>query len=764
MQDQAVHVLKITGELGLKAHQVMAAMKLLGEGSTVPFIARYRKEVTGGLDEVAIIAIRDRSQQLQDLDTRREAVLKSIDEQGKLTEPLKASILAAETMAALEDIYLPYRPKRRTRAMIARERGLEPLAELLLAQDAATDPEAAAAAYVDAGKEVPTVADALAGARDILAEDINENADARARLRTLFAEEGVLTSKMVPGAEEKGAKFKDYFEWSEPIKSAPSHRILAIRRGAEEGVLSFRILPDEATALGLLERQFVRGACPAADQVRQAAQDSYKRLMAPSLETEIRLESKKRADADAIAVFADNLRELLLASPLGRKAVLALDPGLRTGCKLVCLDPQGKLLHHDVIYPLAPHNRVDDAAALVKFLVDRYQIEAIAVGNGTGGREAEAFCRGIDLGRSLPVVMVNESGASVYSASEVAREEFPEQDLTVRGAVSIGRRLTDPLAELVKIDPKSIGVGQYQHDVDPKLLRKGLDDVVVSCVNAVGVELNTASKQLLSYVSGLSERLAGNIVAYRNERGALGSRAELLKVPGMGPKTFEQAAGFLRVRESDNPLDGSAVHPERYGLVERMARDVGCSVADLIRDGQVRSRIDLHRYVSDDVGLPTLQDILGELARPGRDPRKQFEAFQFAEGVREITDLQPGMRLPGIVTNVAAFGAFVDVGVHQDGLVHVSQLADHFVKNPADVVKVQQRVMVTVLEVDLPRKRISLSMKSKPEARGEPGQAPRSGPRPQGKPQAKAPPKRRDEPKPFNNPFVDFFKDFKPKT
>ncbi len=707
------YVVKICGELSLKAGQVASTIELLEAGGTVPFIARYRKEVTGSMDEVAITAVRDRLEQLRELDARRTTILGSLTEQGKLTDELKAAVNAAATMSALEDLYLPYKPKRRTRGMMAIEKGLEPLAKAIFEQGE-IDVSAAAGTFINAEKGVENAEAALAGARDIIAEWVNENAEARAEIRDLFARKAQIKSKVIEGKETEGAKFKDYFDWSEPIATAPSHRILAIRRGENEGILYFRILPEEEEAMGMLERRFVKGTTVAAEQVRTAVRDSYKRLMSLSIETDIRMEAKKRADEDAIRVFAENLRELLLSSPLGQKSVMALDPGLRTGCKVCCLDRQGKLLCHDVIYPLVPHQRVEESAAKLKALAQKYAIEAVAVGNGTGGREAEAFCRGIDFGSPVTVVMVNESGASVYSASEVAREEFPQEDITVRGGVSIGRRLMDPLAELVKIDPKSIGVGQYQHDVDPKALKKQLDDVVGSCVNAVGVEVNTVSKQLLSYVSGLSERLAGNIITYRNDRGAFGSRTALLEVSGMGPKTFEQAAGFLRIRESANPLDASAVHPESYGIVERMAADAGCGVKDLMASAELRAKIDLKKYVTDKVGLPTLNDIMSELAKPGRDPRKAFEAFNFAEGVREMTDLQVGMRLPGIVTNVTAFGAFVDIGVHQDGLVHVSELSDKFVQNASDVVKVHQRVTVTVMAVDLDRKRIGLSMKTSP--------------------------------------------------
>jgi uncharacterized protein len=709
------HVLKITQELKLQARQVAATAVLLEEGATVPFIARYRKEKTGELDEVQITNIRDRLEQLEELDKRREAVLQSLVERNLLTETLKDKLEKAETLSTVEDIYLPFRPKKRTKAIIARERGLEPLADLLWEQATTLDPKAEAVKYVDAAKEVPDAAAALAGARDIIAERVNDDATARARLRELYVSKGTIRSKVVAGKEEEGAKFKDYFDWSEPAATAPSHRILAMRRGESEGFLFTRLLPEEADAIRALEALFVKNSSPASQEVRTAVHDSYKRLLGFAMEGEGRTHFKKRADEEAIRVFAENLRELLLASPLGQKVVLAIDPGFRTGCKVVLLDRQGKLLANDVIYPEKGARDQMEAAELVRAVVKKFNVEAIAIGNGTAGRETETFIRKLALPGSIPVVTVNESGASIYSASEIAREEFPNHDITVRGAVSIGRRLMDPLAELVKLDPKSIGVGQYQHDVDQNALKRSLDDIVVSCVNNVGVELNTASKHLLAYVSGLNARAAANIVAYRDENGAFKSRKELLQVPGMGPKTYEQAAGFLRIRGGEHPLDGSAVHPERYELVDRMAADLGCSVADLLRDSAKRAKIDAKRYVSEEIGLPTLNDILKELAKPGRDPRQQFEAFSFTEGVEKMEDLKVGMKLPGIVTNVTAFGAFVDIGVHQDGLVHVSQLSDQFVKNAADVVKVSQRVMVTVTEVDLPRKRIALSMKAKPE-------------------------------------------------
>ncbi len=705
----------IAQELQVQPRQVAATGLLLAEGATIPFIARYRKEATGSLDEVQITAIRDRLEQLQALAERREAILASLEERGLLTGELRAALEAAETLAGLEDVYQPYRPKRRTRAMLAREKGLEPLADLLWAQDPALDPRQAAGPFLDAARGVDSVDAALAGARDILAERVTDDTAARTAVRALFAAAATIRSRVVAGKEDEGAKFRDYFEWEEPAAKAPSHRILAIRRGEAEKVLTFRVAPPEEQALATLGAAFLRNGSPAAAQVRLAIEDGYKRLLGPQLETEARLELKQRADAEAIRVFAANLRELLLAPPLGGRAVMGIDPGYRTGCKLVCLDPQGKLLHHEVIYVEGSARQREQAAQTVRDLCARFQVEAVAIGNGTASRETEAFVRGLGLPPSVPIVVVNESGASVYSASEVAREEFPDHDVTVRGAVSIGRRLMDPLAELVKIDPKSIGVGQYQHDVEQPALRRALDEVVASCVNAVGVEVNTASKQLLSYVSGLNAGVAANLVAYRDAHGPFRSRQELLQVPRLGPKAFEQAAGFLRIRDAENPLDGSAVHPESYPIVDRMAADLQCSVRDLVGAADLRTRIRLDRYVNERVGLPTLTDILAELARPGRDPRRQFELFSFAEGVTKLEDLQPGMRLPGIVTNVTAFGAFVDIGVHQDGLVHVSQLADHFVRDPAEVVKVQQRVQVTVVELDLARRRIGLSLRSRPE-------------------------------------------------
>jgi uncharacterized protein len=755
----SVFVAQIASELKLNTGQVAATAQLLAEGGTVPFIARYRKEVTGSLDEVAITSIRDRMAQLVELEARRGAIVKSLEERNLMTPALQKKIGAAATMTALEDVFAPYRPKRRTRATMARDRGLEPLADWLMANQAGTgDPMAEAGKYVvqsdDKDKAVPAADDALAGARDILAERFADEAEARKQVRALFEKEALVTSRVITGKESDAgaAKFRDYFNWSEPLAKCPSHRLLAMRRGEAEGALLVRVTVDEERAIGILKQLFVKGAGNVGKQVAMAAEDCYRRLLGSSMETEARLTSKKGADAEAIRVFVDNVRELLMAPALGQKKVLAIDPGFRTGCKLAVLDAQGKLLFDDVIYPTAGSDaQLRQAVEKVQKIVQHFGIEAVAIGNGTASRETETFVRACGLPASVAVVMVNESGASIYSASEVAREEFPDKDVTVRGAVSIGRRLMDPLAELVKIDPKSIGVGQYQHDVDQTLLKRGLDDTVTSCVNRVGVEVNTASKQLLSYVSGLNGTIAENIVKMRNESGPFKSRAQLKKVPRLGEKTFEQAAGFLRVRGASNPLDASAVHPESYPIVERMARDLSCSVEDLMRDAGLRAKIELERYVSDQVGLPTLKDIVNELARPGRDPRQQFEVFQFAEGVAKPADLKPGMKLPGIVTNVTAFGAFVDVGVHQDGLVHISQLSDNFVKDPNEVVKVGQRVQVTVMEVDLDRNRIGLSMKAKPElAPRQPGQA-RTSPK---ETRPSSPPPRRQ----FNaNPFNDAF-------
>ncbi len=759
------HVSTIAEELGIADKQATAVASLLEGGATVPFIARYRKEATGSLDEVAITEIRDRLTRMQELDDRREAIVASLVERNLLTDELKKKIEAAAKMTELEDIYLPYRPKRRTRATIAREKGLEPLARLILDQDPATDLEKEAASYVNADKEVASAEDALAGARDIISEWVSEDQDARVRIRGLFSAKGIFRTKVIADKETEAAKYRDYFDWEEAMATAPSHRVLAMRRGAKEGFLSLRVIAPEEDAQMLLEALFVKGQGACSEQVRSALQDGYKRLLAPSMETEFRLETKKRADEEAIKVFADNLRQLLMASPLGQKSVLAIDPGFRTGCKTVCLDPQGKLLHNETIHPLFTEEGKADGARRVMDMCKRFGIEAIAVGNGTAGRETEAFVRGIGLPPAIAIVMVNESGASIYSASDVAREEFPEQDVTVRGAVSIGRRLMDPLAELVKIDPKSIGVGQYQHDVDQKALKQSLDDVVVNSVNGVGVDVNTASVQLLTYVSGIGSNLARNIVRFRDENGPFPSRDRIKKVPLMGPKAFEQSAGFLRVRSGENPLDSSAVHPESYGIVESMAKDLDCRVNDLMTNADLRKRINIERYLNDSVGIPTLTDILAELARPGRDPRKEFELFSFSDKAVKLEDLTPGLKLPGIVTNVTAFGAFVDVGVHQDGLVHISQLSDNFVKVPNDVVKVQQKVTVTVLEVDIERRRISLSMKTDPFAerptpeanKDQPEKKGPSGPKKPG-PKQKPGAKKDDRSSSFNTPFAALLK------
>jgi uncharacterized protein len=748
------HIAKIAGELSIRVGQVSATAELLAQDATVPFIARYRKEATGSLDEVAITAIRDRLAQLEDLDKRRESILKSLEERELLTEELKAKILDAETMSVLEDLYLPFRPKRRTRATIAREKGLEPLATMIFSQDQGIDITKEASAFVDVEKGVTSHEEALAGARDIIAEWVNEDQAARAAVRSLYAQKALFATTVQAGKEAEGAKYRDYFSWEEPVAKVPSHRILAVFRGEKEGFLDLRLSPPEEEAVAILERMFVKGESAASQQVKEAVQDSYKRLLSLSMETETRGETRERADREAIKVFAENLRELLLAAPLGQKNVMAIDPGVRTGCKVACLDRQGKLLHTETIYPFDSERRRAAAEETIKTLCKSYGTEAVAIGNGTAGRETEAFIRALNLHGEIPLVMVNESGASVYSASEVARKEFPDLDVSIRGAVSIGRRLMDPLAELVKIDPKSIGVGQYQHDVNQQALKGSLDDVVVSCVNAVGVEVNTASEQLLTYVSGLGPQLARNIIALRDERGPFSAREELKKVPRLGPKAFEQAGGFLRIRDGKNPLDASAVHPEAYPIVESMAKDLGCEVKDFLRDEGLRKRIDLNRYLTDTVGLPTLTDILQELAKPGRDPRQQFESVGFAEGIMKIGDLQPGMNLSGVITNVTAFGAFVDIGVHQDGLVHVSELANGFVKDPHAVVKVNQRVKVRVLAVDLERNRISLSMRqqaSRPEEKRE--QKPKEK-----KPAPGPAPQKKAKPGPFNNPFASAFR------
>ena len=702
------HIQIIANTLGIRTQQVENTAQLLDEGATIPFISRYRKEVTGSLDEVQVGDIKTQYQKLQELEKRREAILKSIEDQGKLTDDLRKRIVATYNLTDLEDMYLPYKQKRKTRASMAREKGLEPLAVELFMQKV-RDVETLAAKFLN--EQVETIEDALAGARDIIAEMVNEDERARVTVRNIYNREAHIRSKLVKSKEAEAAKYKDYFDFSEPLSKSPSHRLLAMRRGEDEGFLRVGIAPqDEEFVVHKLEDLFLTANNEAADEVQKAISDAYERLLAPSIETEFRNLSKDKADAEAIAVFVENLRQLLLQAPLGQRRVMGIDPGFRTGCKIVCLDENGNLKENTTIYL---HNEAE-AVDKIKRLVQKYQIESIAIGNGTGGRETETLCQSIAFPTPLSIFSVNEAGASIYSASDVAREEFPDLDLTVRGSVSIGRRLMDPLAELVKIDPKSIGVGQYQHDVNPSALKESLDRTVESCVNLVGVNLNTASKHLLTYVSGLGPSLAQNIVNYRAENGAFKSRSQIKKVPRLGEKAFEQCAGFLRIRESNNPLDNSAVHPESYPIVESMAKDLGVNIADLIQNKTLRQQIKLEKYVTKTVGLPTLTDILKELDKPGLDPRGEAKAFSFGN-VHKIEDLTVGMVLPGIVTNITAFGAFVDIGVHQDGLVHVSQLADRFIKDPAEVVKVNQKVRVTVTEVDIPRKRIALSMRANPE-------------------------------------------------
>jgi uncharacterized protein len=710
MSEAQLHF-KIADLLKTDSRNVTATVRLLDEGSTVPFISRYRKEMTGGLDEVQIAQIRDEIERLRQLEQRRESILKSIEGQGKLTEDLREKILAAETLSALEDLYLPYKPKRRTKATMAREKGLEPLAQFILEQKNELV-NAEAEKFISEEKGVKDAEEALQGARDIIAEIMSEDASVREAIRDLYKRTAIVKTKVIRGKEEEGEKFEDYFEWEEKLASCPSHRMLAMRRGEKEDILIMDISVDADEAIHLIEKKMIKSRGECARQIKEAIEDGYKRLLQTSIEAETRLVAKQQADEKAVTVFADNLRELLLASPLGQKTILALDPGFRTGCKVVALNREGKLLEDAVIYPHESQRRTTEAEMIVLAFCEKHKIEAIAIGNGTASRETEQFIRNIDvLPKSIPVIVVSEAGASVYSASEVAREEFPQKDVTVRGAVSIGRRLADPLAELVKIDPKSIGVGQYQHDVDQLLLKNKLDEVVGSCVNAVGVELNTASKQLLSYVSGIGPTLAQNIVEYRNGHGAFKTRKDLLEVPRMGEKVFEQCAGFLRLGSGLHPLDKSAVHPESYHIVEKMAADLNCSIDDLMNDKDLRKKINLPAYVTETVGLPTLKDIVSELEKPGRDPRKSFEVFSFDENVHEMKDLREGMRLPGIVTNVTNFGAFVDIGVHQDGLVHISQLSDTFVDDPNKIVKVGQKVWVKVTEVDIKRKRIALTMK-----------------------------------------------------
>ncbi len=700
----------IAAELNVAASFIQNTINLLEGGATIPFIARYRKEMTGSMDEVVIAQVRDRLAQLKDLDARRAAIIKSLTEQEKLTPELEKAVANAATMAELEDIYLPYKQKRKTRASIAREKGLEPLATLIFSQRY-DDVEVRAQQFVDSEKGVNSVAEAIQGASDIIAETVNEDSFARKRIRNLFQKESQLSSRVMKGKEQDGINFEMYFDYHELLNKAPSHRLLAMFRGENEGFLRISVAVQEEQAHELLHRIFVRGNNASAMLVKSAIADSCKRLLFPSIETEMRQWAKEKADTEAIRVFAENMRQLLLAPPLGQKNVLAIDPGFRTGCKIVCLDRQGKLLHNETIYPHPPQNEVKEAIHKIKSLVNAYKIEAIAIGNGTAGRETERLIRAIGFDRDVIALAVNESGASVYSASAVARKEFPDYDITVRGSVSIGRRLMDPLAELVKIDPKSIGVGQYQHDVDQTALVKCLGDTVVSCVNKVGVEVNTASEELLTYVSGLGPTLAKNIITWRNENGPFKSRTEFRKVARFGDKAFEQAAGFLRIRDAKNPLDRSSVHPESYPVVDRMAGTLDCTVDDLISKAELRSKIKLDDFITDKVGMPTLQDIIAELAKPGRDPRQQFEMFEFDKNIHTIHDLHKGMRIPGIVTNITNFGVFVDLGVHQDGLVHVSQLADRFVRDPNEVVKLNQKVIVEILEVDIERKRIQLTMK-----------------------------------------------------
>lgn len=716
------YVSVIAQKLSLSIKQVVNVYELQEEGATVPFMARYRKEATGNLDEVIITSIVEEIAYFKDLEKRKETVLKTIESQGKLTPELSAKIVACINATELEDIYLPYKPKRKTRASQAIEKGLGPLADWIWEQQSGS-PETAAQAYVK--EEVKSAKDALQGARDIIAERVAEDQQARTAIRSLFETSAVLVSRVLSSKKEEAdaQKYRDYFEFSEPLSKCPSHRILAIRRGEKEGYLLMDINVEKAIAVPELERLFVKNNSEAAGEMRDAIADSFDRLLKPSIENEFRLTTKNAADEEAIQVFAENLRQLLLASPLGSKRVLALDPGYRTGCKLVCLDEQGNLIHSSTIYPHPPQNEWQKSVDTIKQLVKQFMIEAIGIGNGTAGRETETLARSIDFGKPVSVFQVNESGASIYSASEVAREEFPDYDVTVRGAVSIGRRLLDPLSELVKIDAKSIGVGQYQHDVNQSRLKESLDRVVESCVNHVGVDLNTASKHLLMYVSGLSATLAKNIVEYRQKNGPFKSREELKKVSLMGPKTFEQCAGFLRIREAVNPLDNSAVHPETYPVVEAMAKDLNCKVKDLIEKAELRRQINRKKYISETIGEFTIEDILKELEKPGRDPRAPIEEFRFDDSIKTMEDVKVGMVVPGIVTNITKFGVFVDIGVKQDGLIHISQLSDTYVSDPAVVVKLQQKVKVTVTEVDLARKRIGLSMKTgerkKEERRGE---------------------------------------------
>ncbi|MGD2034291.1 MAG: Tex family protein [Bacteroidales bacterium] len=702
------HIDIISSRTGLRAEHVSNVLKLMAGGATIPFISRYRKEMTGSMDEVQVGEVRDMNEKLIEIDKRRSTIIKTIEEQGKLTPELQKKIEEAETLPELEDLYLPYKPKKKTRASIAAEKGLEPLAAILMKQK---EVNILAKAGEFVSDDVPDTDAALQGARDIVAEWISENKRARDLIRRHFEQDALFSSKIIRGKEEEGIKYKDYYDFHEKLSRCPSHRVLAMRRGEEEGILRLSLSPDEEKVLNALEELFIKGYFDVSEQVRKALHDSYRRLLQPSIENEFRASSKEKADDEAIRVFAGNLRQLLMASPLGEKRILAVDPGYRTGCKIVCLDAQGNLLHNETIYPHPPRSETKKAAHKLSSLVQMYKIEAISIGNGTASRETERFVKKMRFDRDLQVFVVNEAGASVYSASKTAREEFPQYDVTVRGAVSIGRRLMDPLAELVKIDPKSIGVGQYQHDVDQGKLKKSLDEVVESCVNAVGVDLNTASKHLLTYVSGLGPQMAQNIVDFRAGNGAFTSREALKKVPRMGPKAFEQAAGFLRIRNAVNPLDNSAVHPESYKIVKKMADDQGVDISAMMGNPDLQKKIDINRYVGGSIGIPTLKDILNEMAKPGRDPRSKAKVFEFADGIYKIDDLKEGMVLPGIVTNITNFGAFVDVGVKQDGLVHISQLADRFVSDPNEIVQLNQHVKVKVLEIDIPRKRIQLSMK-----------------------------------------------------
>ncbi len=706
MQNKTIDL--IARNQGLNNSQVLNTINLLNEGATVPFISRYRKERTGSLDEVQVLQIKEQNDKYTELAKRKETILRTIDEQGQLTTDLKSRIEDCFDSVELEDIYLPYKPKRRTKATIAREKGLEPLAKIIMKQ-LERDPEFKANQFLN--DEVPSVEDALSGARDIIAEWVSENERARNIVRKGFDLGAYITSKLIKGKEEEAAKYRDYFDWSEPLKKCPSHRLLAMRRGENEGFLRVSISPNEERVLENLERFFVKGNNDSSAQVALAVKDSLKRLIQPSIETEFAKLSKEKADTEAINVFTENLKQLLLAPPLGQKRTLAIDPGYRTGCKVVCLDEQGNLLHNENIYPHKPQEQKKMAAKKISSMVEMYHIDAIAIGNGTASRETEAFIKKLHYNREVRVYVVSEYGASVYSASSVARQEFPQYDVTVRGAISIGRRLMDPLAELVKIDPKSIGVGQYQHDVDQKNLKNSLDSVVELSVNSVGVNLNTASKHLLTYISGLGPQLAENITTYRKENGMFESRDALKKVPRMGPKAFEQAAGFLRIPDAKNPLDNSGVHPESYKIVSKIAKNLKCEVKDLIRNEELISKIDLKNYVTTEVGLPTLTDIKNELLKPGRDPRKPIKIFEFADGVFNITDLQVGMILPGIVNNITKFGAFVDVGIKESGLIHISEMADRFISDPNEIVKLHQHVKVRVKELDIPRKRIQLSLK-----------------------------------------------------